>query len=335
MRINKAFLLPLLLFTLIMTGCTKEKPAVQKTDLSKDFLASILSNTMSEEDLRAEVGEDDTFVIWDFLKEKKITSYFSEKDMSPHELDKKGEMAKADKELRGILAALVSFKGFKEEDFIIKKEENTIQYSLKEDKEKKFKELYPLLPESYFIITVSKEDSSKIIGFYNPNFQDKTYGLYSIYSGIPKEQENSEGTNKGNNPGNQYMDPEESKMKNIENVESEDAIVSTVEGYVHSFAEAINDNNFSIVAPYLTVSSKIYNRQQSYVFKLAKTGTKVTVTKIDVNSIKQLNNTNYSVATTESLELEMNGKKERKNLQQIYSIKSIDGQFYITDIEVQ
>ncbi|QHZ45547.1 zinc ribbon domain-containing protein [Bacillus sp. NSP9.1] len=109
-------------------------------------------------------------------------------------------------------------------------------------------------------------------------------------------------------------------------------VESAIEGYLYSLQDAINENDFSLVADNLQKGSSLYNDQKALVKKLNGSGTQEEVVDFSVTSWKQ-NGSAVTIKTEEKINIIKNGKEQVKTYHWTYQAVVEDGEVLLTSIQ--
>lgn len=122
------------------------------------------------------------------------------------------------------------------------------------------------------------------------------------------------------------------KEKRIDEVYSQKDINELIEKYENAMVDAINNNDFSILEPYLIPNSNLYNMQKKLVERLSKRSIKEKLINVQVEDTKIVGN-NYNVYVYEKFNIDYAGKVSKvKEFYYIYEVKNNNGRLGLSDI---
>lgn len=90
-------------------------------------------------------------------------------------------------------------------------------------------------------------------------------------------------------------------------------VTQAIEGYVYDLQNAVNGNDFELVADDLKAGSQLYADQKALVAKLNHSGTKEEVADVSVKSWSQ-DGSDVTIKTLEKINIIKNGKEAAENL---------------------
>ena len=94
---------------------------------------------------------------------------------------------------------------------------------------------------------------------------------------------------------------------------------SFIENYLHSYVDAVNKGDFSLVKKYLVKDAKLYKEQSHFVLDYYKRGISETLHKLDIiGEIDKVNDKEYRVKTYEQIGIITNDKEEIKDFYNTY-----------------
>src|SRR5690606_19329500 len=96
-----------------------------------------------------------------------------------------------------------------------------------------------------------------------------------------------------------------------DSLESIDSIIDEhMLSYCRSLANAVNNNDFKIVEPYLLKGSPLYNTQKNLVKNLNEKGIREELLYYDLLNIEKINDDTYEVTTYEAFNIISNNNVE-------------------------
>ncbi|MBU5292916.1 PEGA domain-containing protein [Anaerosalibacter bizertensis] len=118
-----------------------------------------------------------------------------------------------------------------------------------------------------------------------------------------------------------------------DSLESIDSIIDEhMLSYCRSLANAVNNNDFKIVEPYLLKGSPLYNTQKNLVKNLNEKGIREELLYYDLLNIEKINDDTYEVTTYEAFNIISNNNVEEKDYEWTYTVKIVEGQPYLANI---
>ncbi|ATH93232.1 zinc ribbon domain-containing protein [Bacillus glycinifermentans] len=109
-------------------------------------------------------------------------------------------------------------------------------------------------------------------------------------------------------------------------------VTQAIEGYVYDLQNAVNGNDFELVADDLKEGSQLYADQKALVAKLNHSGTKEEVADVSVKSWSQ-DGSDVTIKTLEKINIIKNGKEQLKTYNWTYHAVVEDGELLLTSIE--
>lgn len=113
-------------------------------------------------------------------------------------------------------------------------------------------------------------------------------------------------------------------------------IEKIMEKYEIGMIHAINNNDFSIVEPFLIPNSKLYHAQKELVTYLNKKGVREKLIDYNIKTVKKLDENRYSVVVYEQYEITYRNTGEviGKNFENTYTVEKREGFLGVSDIQV-
>jgi hypothetical protein len=109
-------------------------------------------------------------------------------------------------------------------------------------------------------------------------------------------------------------------------------IEQAVVDYGYALVDAINNNDFSIVEPYLLPDSNLYSSQVNLVDRLFRQNITESIYEINVISVNKIGENRYEVETFEDIGITSEGEETNKKYQWVYTVENVNGQYLLSDI---
>lgn len=146
--------------------------------------------------------------------------------------------------------------------------------------------------------------------------------LISVYGGdfVEYTKTNEEEINKQIAKAKQEKDHEE--------------ITYLMNGYLDYFPDAVNYGSFYYIEDYIAKGSKLYNEQEKFVVDAYDKGIYEDILDYEIKNIQQIDDDTYAVTTSETFEIWVDGDSKVNTYENKYTVKRINGELLLTDIEV-
>ncbi|WP_240376980.1 TcaA NTF2-like domain-containing protein [Bacillus piscicola] len=114
------------------------------------------------------------------------------------------------------------------------------------------------------------------------------------------------------------------------------AVEAVMSQYIESFASAVNYGEMYYISDFIDPASPLYDQQAAFIADMYAKNTKEELVNYTITEIKSAKESGYHVRVEEIFTIYSTetGTETKKQYNNVYHVKQIDGQFYITDLQV-
>lgn len=125
------------------------------------------------------------------------------------------------------------------------------------------------------------------------------------------------------------------QIAKVQEAEDHEEITFLMNGYINNFADAVNFGNFYYIEDYLAPGSNIYKEQETFIENAYEKDIIEELIDYDILNIQRVDENTYAVTTSETFMIWVDGDSKTNSYENKYSVKRINGEFLLTDIEVK